>query len=207
MSGVLRGIAGTIFFLGYPYLVYLGMESGVVWFAPLFISSVYLYQGIKAQDNRGRISKIAIALVLLVGAVFFQSITAKLLPFVIQLMLMHFFGRTLFNGPTLVERFVRMEFPELPPGITEYCRQLTWLWTGFFAFNAVMCVILAFWAPNSWWAIYNGILIFVLTGLLMVGEYIWRHFKFPDLEIPSPRSSAKNMIVNGRKIWFDVQNN
>lgn len=203
----MRGIIGSAFFLGYPYLVYQGMEKGVVWFAPSIILGVYLYQGIKTQNTRSRIYKFAIAGVLLAGTIFFQSLTAKLLPFFIQLMLMHFFGHTLFNGPPLIERFVRMEFPELPPGIAQYCRQLTWLWTGFFAFNAIMCLILAFWAPDSWWAIYNGVLIFVLTALLMVGEYIWRHFKFPDLDIPSPKSSAKNMIVNGRKIWLDVHNN
>ena len=205
MLTALRSVMVTTVFLGYPYLVYLGMEKGIVWFAPTVISGFYLYSGFNAQDSKIKQKKITIALLLLAGAIFFQSITAKLLPIFIQLMLMHFFGSTLFyNKPPLIERFVRLEFPELPPGIAAYCRQLTWLWTGFFAFNAVMCVALALWAPSSWWAIYNGILVFVFTGLLMVGEYVWRHFKFPDLDIPSVKSSARNMMINGRKIWQDV---
>ena len=80
MAGVLRGIAGAIFFLGYPFLVYQGMEKGVVWFAPLLISSVYLYQGFKAQDNRSRINKIAVAVVLLVGAIFFSRLLPSCFP-------------------------------------------------------------------------------------------------------------------------------
>jgi uncharacterized membrane protein len=118
--------------------------------------------------------------------------------------LMYFFGKTLLHGPPLIERFVRLEFTELPTGIVEYCRQLTILWTGFFAFNAVMCSSLALWAPPSWWALYTGIIIFVLTGLLMVGEYIFRHYKFPDLHIPDIKSSARNMVTNTRKIWLDL---
>ena len=105
----------------------------------------------------------------------------------------------------MIESFVRLEFPELPPGISRYCRQLTLMWAGFFAFNALMCAGLALWAPGAWWAFYNSILIFVLTGLLMVGEYIYRHFRFPDLDIPTPASTIKTMVSNGRKIWLEVQ--
>ena len=44
----------------------------------------------------------------------------------------------------------------------------------------------------------------------MIAEYIWRFFLFrrielPAEQIPSVKESAKAMIVNGRKIWLDVQ--
>ena len=207
MFAVIQSAVFTSVFLAYPYLVYLGLEKGVVWFAPAMISGFYIFQAFTTQNQSVKLKKLGIALVLLSGAVFLQALTAKLLPIFIQLTLMHFFGSTLIKGPTLVERFVRLEFPEFPPGIVEYCRQLTVMWTGFFAFNALVCAGLAYWAPASWWAIYNGVMIFVLTGILMVGEYIWRHFKFPDLDIPSAKSTARNMIVNGRKIWMDVHAN
>jgi len=132
---------------------------------------------------------------------------AGVMPMLIQLMLMYFFGRTLLKnkGPSFIESFVRLEFPEFPPGVSEYCRQLTLLWTGFFAFNAVMCVALAIWGTNFWWTLYNGVFIYLMIGVLMIGEYIYRHFRFPDLGIPDPQSTIKTMIVNGRKIWMDVQ--
>jgi hypothetical protein len=57
----------------------------------------------------------------------------------------------------------------------------------------------------SWWAMYTGVGIFVLTGLMMVGEYVYRHFLFPDLEIPSVKSSIKSMAINCRSIWDDVK--
>ena len=201
---IIRSIFATLIFLAYPYLVYRGMEKGIVWLAPAVISCIYIYQSVTAFNQRVKITKLAIALGLLLGAFFLQSLTAKLVPIFIQFMLMHFFGYTLIKGPPLVERFVRLDYPEFPPGIAEYCRQLTILWTAFFAFNIIICTALALWAPDLWWAIYNGILIYTFTGVLMVGEYIYRHFRFPDLDIPSPKSTIQSMISNGRNIWMDV---
>ena len=204
MTSVIRSVGMALIFLVYPYLAYIGMQKGIVWFAPLLISCIYLYQALKTSKPKLKMIKLGIAVTLIIGAIFLQTLTAKLLPIFIQLMLMHFFGRTLVHGPTLIERFVRMEFADFPPGIIEYCRQLTWLWTGFFAFNVLMCTVLALWGSDVWWALYNGVVIYLLTGVLMIGEYIWRHFKFPELEIPTPENTFHNLINNGRTIWQDV---
>jgi uncharacterized membrane protein len=168
------------------------------------IATLYIYQGCRESRLEVRTKKFLIALALIIGIFFFQSFTAKLIPTLFQLLLMYFFGKTLFHGPPLIERFVRLEFSELPAGIVKYCWQLTVLWTGFFAFNAVMCSTLALWGSPSWWAIYSGVIIFLLTGLLMVGEYIFRHYKFPDMIIPDIKSSARNMVINARQIWLDL---
>lgn len=204
MLSVLRSALVTAFFLLYPYLVFRGIQEGIVWFAPLVIASIYFYQGFREEKIAARARKLMMALALILGIIFFQSLTAKLLPTLIQLFLMHFFYKTLIHGPPLIERFVRLEFSELPPGVIEYCRQLTMLWTGFFAFNALICSGLALWGQSSWWAVYTGVIIFLLTGVLMIGEYIFRHYKFPDMEIPDLKTSARNMVVNARQIWQDL---
>lgn len=191
----------------YPYLVYKGMQAGVVWFAPAVIISLYAYQAFHSQDTKTRLSKAGVAFALFIGVIFFQAVTAKLLPVLVQLMLMHFFGKTLLksHAPSLIERFVRLEFDDFPSGVAEYCRVLTVIWTSFFAINALICLLLAFFAPVSWWAMYTGLGIFVLTGVLMIGEYIYRPFLFPNLKIPDVKSSIKSMIINCRSIWQDVQ--
>ncbi|SMG65364.1 conserved hypothetical protein, membrane [methanotrophic bacterial endosymbiont of Bathymodiolus sp.] len=212
MKTALRSIISAIVFLLYPYLVYRGVKEGVVWFAPAVIASIYFYQAVKARSRQVRLQKLAIVIILFLGAAFYQDTMAKLIPIFIQLSLMLFFGKTLLinKGPSLVERFALLEFPDIPPVLSRYCRHLTMLWTGFFAFNVLACVILAVAAPVEWWAIYTGVLIFVLTALIMVAEYIWRFFLFRRIELPAEqipgiRESAKTMLVNGRKIWLDVQ--
>ena len=207
MPGIIKSIVATCLFLAYPYLVYRGIESGMVWLAPAIFSGIYLLQAFTARNMKIRIYKGLIAIALLLGAYYLQTITAKVIPVLIQLMLMFFFGRTLLKGkgPSLIESFVRLEFPDFPPGVSEYCRQLTILWTGFFAFNAIMCVGLAIWGSSIWWTLYNGVFIYLMIGILMIGEYIYRHFRFPGLGIPDPQATIRTMIVNGRKIWLDVQ--
>ena len=205
----IKSIIVTCLFLAYPYLVYRGIESGMVWLAPAIFSGFYLLRAFAARTVKIRIYKVLISIALLLGAYYVQTVTAKILPVLIQLMLMYFFGRTLLKGkgPSFIESFVRLEFPEFQPGISEYCRQLTIIWTGFFAFNAVMCVALAIWSTDFWWTLYNGVFIYLMIGVLMIGEYIYRHFRFPELSmgIPDPQSTIKTMIVNGRKIWMDGQ--
>ncbi len=207
MLGIVRSIIVTSLFMLYPYLVYRGIESGMVWIAPAFFSAVFIVQAAAARKRKVKVYKLLLAIGLLLGAYFLQTVTAKVLPVLIQLMLMYFFGRTLLKdkGPPFIESFVRLDFPEVPPEILRYARQLTVLWTGFFAFNAVMCILLAVFSNDKWWALYNGVFIYLMIGILTTGEYIYRHLRFPDLTIPDAKSTIKNMFANGRKIWMDVQ--
>lgn len=207
MIGIVKSIVVSCLFLAYPYLVYKGIENGMVWVAPAIFSGMFLVQSFAAETLKTKIIKALFAIGLLLGAYFIQTVTAKVLPVLIQLMLMYFFGRTLLKGkgPVFIESFVRLEFPELPPEIVRYCRQLTIMWTGFFAFNAIMCVCLAVFGNDTWWALYNGVFIYLMIAFLTTGEYIYRHFRFPDLAIPDPKSTIKTMFSNGRKIWMDVQ--
>ncbi|MCK5727693.1 MAG: hypothetical protein KAH08_00570 [Methylococcales bacterium] len=208
MLKALISISVSLVLVMYPYLVYQGVQQGQVWVAPMLIISFYGYQAFTTQALAERWLKISLILVLLTGLVFFQTLTAKLMPILMQCILLYFFGKTLLknHAPSLIERFVRLEYEDFPVGIAEYCRTLTKMWTGYFAFNSVVCIVLAFYAPVSWWAIYTGVGMLLGTGVLMLGEYLIRPFLFPDLEIPDMKSSAKNMWVNGRKLWEESKN-
>jgi uncharacterized membrane protein len=211
MRKVLWKIIITTLILLYPYLVYKGIQQGLVWFAPSVIASLYFVQAIKAKTIQIRSQKIVIVLLLIVGTVYYQNLMAKLIPVFIQLNLMLFFGKTLLigKGPSVIERFAKLSFPQIPPLLSQYCRYLTLIWTIFFAINALTCVVLALYAPVEWWMLYTGVIILMLTGLLIVVEYIWRHFYFrtvslPEKLIPNVKESIKSMAINGRKIWEDV---
>lgn len=142
-----------------------------------------------------------LALALLAGAVFFRQYAAKMIPVLIHTSMFLLFYGSLRSGAPLIERFARLDFPELPPGIAEYCRKVTWVWAAFFAANIVWCSALAIWAGNGFWALYNGVVIYVLLGLLIVSEYVWRRLRYPWLEVPPFRQSVANIIKNGHTIW------
>ncbi len=202
-----RALLIGLLFLVYPFLVYQGITEGFVWLAPVVFSLLLVWQGRQVRDKSIAIKKYGYALLLIACSIVLPSLTAKLIPIATHITLALFFGRTLLVGPPLIERFVRLQFSDFPPGVVEYCRNLTVLWTVFFIFNTLACIALALWAPAIWWTLYNGVVITVVTILLLIGEYIWRHYRFPDLDIPSARSSAEAMIKHGREIWLDVQGN
>lgn len=201
---LIKAIVYTVFFLLYPYLIYVGLQQGENWPAPAVFSLLYAYSAWHAQSLTAKQRNWGIAVFCAMGVFLAPAITAKLTPLFVHVSSAYFFGRTLWRGPPLIERFVRLEFAEFPSGVIEYCRQWTQVWTGFFVFNAVMCVLLAIWGSHQVWAIYNGIVVLALTAVLMIFEYIVRHRRFPELEIPSPLASMKTMMVNGRQIWLEV---
>lgn len=209
---MLKGIVIASLFLTYPYLVYRGIESGLSWLSPVVFSGIYLYRALVSQQLSARILNALFAIALLLGAYYVQAITAKILPVLVQLMLLAFFGRTLLkdNGPSFIERVVRLQFPESPPALNGYCRQLTLLWTAFFGINALVCTVLAIWGSGYWWALYNGVAIYVMMGVLAIGEYVYRRIRFADLSIlhqgiPDPKATVSAMIINGRKVYLDIK--
>jgi uncharacterized membrane protein len=210
--GTLKGIVLTALFLIYPYLVYRGIASGMSWLSPVIISGMFMQRAWVSKSHQAQLGLVLLAVTLLLGAYYLQTITAKVLPVLVQLMLMAFFGRTLLKGnePPIIERIVLLQFPDSPPVINNYCRQLTQIWTAFFAGNALICTLLALWGSDIWWALYNGVIIYGLIGILAIGEYVYRRIYFADLSIlhqgiPDPQAAIKAMIINGRKVFLDIK--
>lgn len=102
----------------------------------------------------------------------------KLYPVLVSAVMLAVFGYTLIVPPSMVERFARMREPELPLAATDYTRRVTQAWCVFFAVNGAIALVTALWASPAVWSVYNGIVSYVLMGLLFGGEYLTRlHFK------------------------------
>lgn len=200
----LKWLFAVLVFLVCPLLVYKGMALGLGWLIPPILAGILVYRSFSVGEKTLKYRSLLLALLLLIGTFLMESFLVKLLPVGINLAMLYFFGKTLINGPSLVERFARLDFPVFQPGVAEYCRQVTWVWVIFFAANASICLLLAFLGSNIVWAIYNGVVVLGLIGLLLVGEYVVRHFRLSHLDIPPPGESIKNMIKHGPKVWRDV---
>ncbi len=101
------------------------------------------------------------------------------LPILINVALfVQFFGS--LRGTPLVERFARMQNPTLSAEQQAYCRSVTKVWCVFFVVNASISAALALWAPLAWWTLYNGLIAYVLMGVLGASEYLVRKFRFRE---------------------------
>ncbi len=201
MANVIKPIAITCLVIGYPFLSAYLAGLGFASFELLIFAALTLWRGFTSTKRLTRLLGFVLTAVLLAGTYFANTYFVWLVPSFAYLWLTALFGHTLWSPPSFCERLVRLQFPELVPGIAEYCRELTWVWTLFFAINVVICAALPAIAGQNVWALYTGLLVYGLMGLLGTGEWFYRHRRFPDLEIPPALETFKCIALNGHKVF------
>ncbi len=73
--------------------------------------------------------------------------------------------------PPVVERLARLADPDLPPEGVRYTRGVTWVWCLFFAVNGAIAAFTVWYGDLRWWTLYNGLIAYLLMGMLIVVEY------------------------------------
>jgi uncharacterized membrane protein len=96
-----------------------------------------------------------------------------LYPAAVSISLFLVFGATLLRPPSMIERIARLAEPDLPPQGVRYTRQVTWVWCGFFVLNSAVSLVTVF-ASRACWALYNGLISYLLMGLLFSIEWLVR---------------------------------
>jgi len=201
MGGTIKAISIAFVLIAYPFLSSYLAGLGFANLELLVFSALTLWRGLKSQMMALRLGSFLLAALLLTGAYFANAYFIWLVPSIAYMWLTVLFGHTLWQPPSLCERLVRLQYPEFMPGIAEYLRELTWVWTLFFAINVPFCALLPVLAGQKVWAIYTGALVYVLMGLLGVGEWFYRHRRFPNLEIPAIMETFMFMAKHGHKVF------
>jgi uncharacterized membrane protein len=102
----------------------------------------------------------------------------KLYPVWVNAAMLGIFGYSLISPPSMVERLARIGEPDLPAEAIGYTRHVTQVWCVFFAVNGAIALATAIWASSAVWLLYNGLIAYVLMGLMFAGEYcVRRHVK------------------------------
>lgn len=84
------------------------------------------------------------------------------------------------SGVPLIEHFARMVKPELSASELAHCRSWTLIWGIYLIALAALGLGLARWATLAVWAVYVGVVSYVLVGVLFVVEYLIRKIRFRD---------------------------
>lgn len=98
----------------------------------------------------------------------------KLYPVLVNVAMLAAFGASLLAGMPMVERLARLREPELPPAAVAYTRRVTQAWCLFFAANGTIALGTALFASEAAWSLYNGVIAYILMGLMFGGEYLLR---------------------------------
>jgi uncharacterized membrane protein len=93
------------------------------------------------------------------------------------------FGATLRPGATpLISAFAARVHRTMTPALLRYTRQVTRLWSAYFALMVVLSVILFAAAPWWWWSVFANLVTPVAAVALFVGEYLLRYRLHPEFE-------------------------
>ena len=159
----------------YPLMVYLGAGH----LSPMVLAAALVTLMIlRAWVTRNRAWMLAaLGGVLLAFAVKLLGdswLPLKLYPALVSGAMLILFGASLLRPPTVIERIARLGDPHLPPEAVAYTRKVTWVWCGFFVFNGLAALATAIWGSEELWLFYNGLLSYVLMGVLFAGEWLLR---------------------------------
>ncbi len=104
-----------------------------------------------------------------------------------------FFGRTLRAGSEpLINRIARKEHSELPADVERHTRWLTGAWSACFAALFLVALALAPWLPFEAWSRWVQGLGYAVPAALFLGEYVYRHYRFPN----RPHGSLVVLVPN-----------
>ncbi len=178
----LLGLALGLMLLVYPLLVFYGLAH----FGPrllaavlllLSLSKLALNRWLKLPLGNSGWLLLAASLATAVTLVSGSALGLKSYPVLVNLVLLGVFGFSLWRPPSVIERFARLQYQlkkqQLPAHVPAYTRRVTWVWCSFFAANACVALVTAF-ASDRVWALYNGLIAYLLMALLMGGEYLVR---------------------------------
>jgi uncharacterized membrane protein len=184
-AGLSVVVAGALVL--YPLLMYIGeTRLGVQWMAFGIIAVCLLRLGVArlgVPRSDGRpvfgtrelflicCGAIALALV----SIWRGSPTALLYyPVLVNGVLLIVFGASLSAAQTVVERIARLRHKELPNEAIPYLRRVTAAWCVFFILNGTIALYTATASSFEAWALYNGLIAYLLIGAMFAGEFLIR---------------------------------
>lgn len=198
-------ILAGLLIAAYPLVIFFLLEHQAAGVAAASVLVVLAWR-LRRQQQRLIWPGAAVVSVLLVLWLFDVTAIPKLLPSLIHAGLFYLFSTSLQSVP-LIERFARLERPELPPAVVIYCRRLTLIWSGFFAVNVALTLWLALHGDDVRWVLYNGLLVYLLITVLLVGEAFWRRYRFPELGHTSIVAALGNIMMNAPAVFNQTDRN
>lgn len=159
--------------LGYPFLVWFSLDKLQPRLLALMLAALLMLRlwSRSRAASRGEFWMAMAGTVLLLTVALFNRTDGLLIyPVFVSLAFFTVFAYSLIFPPTVIERLARLEFPDLPPQGVAYTRKVTVVWSAFFLGNAAISTATVWYGDYWLWSLYNGLIFYVLMGLLMAVE-------------------------------------
>ncbi len=184
-AGLSLVVAGALVL--YPLLMYVGESRlGVQWMA-IGVIAVCLLRlavsrfGAPLVDARAVFGARELLLIccgaiaLAIVSIWRGSSSAMLYyPVLVNTVMLIVFGGSLLASQTVVERIARLRHKGLPTEAIPYLRRVTAAWCVFFVLNGAIALYTATSTSFETWALYNGLIAYILIGAMFAGELLIR---------------------------------
>ena len=174
----------TILTISYPFFIFFTLE----YFQPrdiaIVLAVVFVLRFLSASKNR---TKELRPIAFLIGAVGLVVAGAgfilndeqalKYYPVVINVVMLIVFARSLLHPPTVIELFAKLQYPDLSAEGISYTYKVTISWCLFFLINGSISLMTVVYGTMSQWVLYNGLISYMVMGLMFSIEYLIRRKK------------------------------
>lgn len=207
----MKTVAGKILFAAlsvlYPILVFCGLHFWGL--SPRKLSILLLllaaFHLISASRKKqpGAASRLKegcfVAFLLACGVAAFaldNALVLKFYPVLVNVGMLFFFGATLFRKPSFVFRLATFADKRIlqtadRTSVERYCDRVTLTWCIFFILNGSVALWTVLCADEKIWSLYNGLISYILMGLLFVSEIGVRKMKQSQLQSYIPFSKIE----------------
>lgn len=168
--------------LAYPFVIYFGLSFFAPTILALFLALLFIFRHFsQAKNNSKQNIKIPHANLLLINVLCLLAYTSisnsqlalKFYPVVVNLSFFFIFAYSLIKPPSVVEVIARMKDKLDDDGVV-YTRKVTIIWCVFFSINGLIATWTIFHPDPQYWIIYNGLISYILMGVLMAIEFAYR---------------------------------
>lgn len=173
---IIIGILLAVLSIAYPLVWYFGREQGYFVYLAVLMCALWL---IRAYTQKERGQKAVSCLV----AAFFAIVlllrapqSMYWYPVWVNILMLALFGGSLFARQSLVERMARLQDPDLPAAGVRYTRRVTQMWCLFFIVNGTIAAALIGAQYYDAWALYTGVIAYILMAILGGGEWLYRKY-------------------------------
>ncbi len=185
MRHLLTGLSAIVL-LAYPFAIYYGIDKfglsilGAT-LAVFFVLRIFTANKTKLKEFKQlAIISGLIGITLIVLGILFRSKGWLLFyPVVVNACMLMAFASSLKQPQTIIERLARLQEPDLPQSGIQYTRKVTQVWCLFFLFNGITALYTCF-LPIEVWTLYNGLISYILIGVLFAIEWVVRQFVRKD---------------------------
>ncbi|MGB0935874.1 MAG: hypothetical protein ACPGTQ_00380 [Colwellia sp.] len=176
----MKNIILAIIAIAYPFIIYYGLAyiepavmAGV--FAVFFIVRYLNQKHSKFSLPHLNIILGVVLTLLIYSAIANSAMALKFYPVIVSLCFLGVFAYSLYKPPSVVEMIARLHEDIDSEGVL-YTRKVTLVWCCFFICNAFISSLTVFHPDESLWLLYNGLVSYLLMGLLMAAEFTVRYF-------------------------------